>query len=256
MTTDGRYVRLIECEQVPNTITADPTALAQIEGAFAHLCRLIPDRQSLVIYAQTDPVPIDEALASRPPRHRGLGRAGPPRRAARARARRASGCSSATTQTVIAAAGAEQPAVAARWWVAVPYRAGRSRTCARRFAQLAAGARGKTLWQAHREAAIESLRLTDQIDAALRRARIDTWLLDGTQALALLWERLHPAAAELPDSRPARRGLPDRRRDHRRGGRPGAPPDPRGRLRLARRRRSTLARAARGCATRTGRSRR
>ena len=40
-----------------------------------------------------------------------------------------------------------------------------------------AGARGKTVWQAHREAAIESLRLTEQIDAALRRARIDTWLL-------------------------------------------------------------------------------
>src|SRR5947209_13526397 len=63
VTTDGRYVRLIECEQVPNTITADPPALAQIEGAFAHLCRLIPDRQSLVIYAQTDPVPMREALA-------------------------------------------------------------------------------------------------------------------------------------------------------------------------------------------------
>ena len=59
VTTDGRYVRLIECEQVPNTITADPTALAQIEAAFAHLCRLIPDRQSLVIYAQTDPVPMN-----------------------------------------------------------------------------------------------------------------------------------------------------------------------------------------------------
>ena len=24
VTTDGKYVRLIECEQVPNTITADP----------------------------------------------------------------------------------------------------------------------------------------------------------------------------------------------------------------------------------------
>ena len=64
VTTDGRYVRVIECDRVPNTITADPTALAQIEAAFAHLCRLIPDRQSLVIYAQTDPVPIDEALAA------------------------------------------------------------------------------------------------------------------------------------------------------------------------------------------------
>ena len=39
---------------------------------------------------------------------------------------------------------------------------------------------------------------TEQVDAGLRRAGIDTWLLDGTQALALLWERLHPAA-ELTD---------------------------------------------------------
>ena len=197
VTSDGRYVRLIECEQVPNAITADPTALTQIEGAFAHLCRLIPDRQSLVIYAQTDPVPIDEALASdrqataisaeqdRLDDHLEL---------AQARER----LLSATTQTVIAAAGAEQPAVAARWWVAVPYQPviedvrGQARA-------LLANARGRTLWQAHREAAIESLRLTDQIDAALRRARIDTWLLDGTQTMALLWERLHPAATELPD---------------------------------------------------------
>jgi hypothetical protein len=60
--------------------------------------------------------------------------------------------------------------------------------------QLAAGARGRTLWDTHREAAIESLRFADQVDGALRRAGIETWLLDGTQALALLWERLHPAA--------------------------------------------------------------
>src|SRR5207248_1792018 len=39
-----------------------------------------------------------------------------------------------------------------------------------------------------------SQRLAGQVDAVLRRAGIDTWLLDGTQSLALLWERLHPAA--------------------------------------------------------------
>jgi hypothetical protein len=64
---------------------------------------------------------------------------------------------------------------------------------------LAAGARGRTLWETHREAAIESLRLTDQVDAALRQAGIDAWPLDGTQVLALLWDRLHPAAGEVPD---------------------------------------------------------
>ena len=75
----------------------------------------------------------------------------------------------------------------------------------------------RTLWETHREAAIESQRLAEQVDAALRRAGIDTWLLDGTQALALLWERLHPAA-ELtePDepARAARRRVPDRDGDH------------------------------------------
>jgi len=56
VTTDGRYVRVIECDRVPNTITADPSELARIESCFAHLCRIIPDRQGLTILAQTDPV--------------------------------------------------------------------------------------------------------------------------------------------------------------------------------------------------------
>jgi hypothetical protein len=64
VTTDGRYVRVIECDRVPNTITADPSELARIESCFAHLCRIIPDRQRLTILAQTDPVPIHDALAA------------------------------------------------------------------------------------------------------------------------------------------------------------------------------------------------
>jgi hypothetical protein len=104
----------------------------------------------------------------------------------------------ATEQTVRAATTAEQPAVAARWWVAVPYQppAGDVRTQLR---AIAAGARGRTLWETHREAAYESFRLAEQIEAGLRRARIDTWPLDGAQALAVLWERLHPNAQRLPD---------------------------------------------------------
>ena len=31
VTTDGRYVRVIECDRVPNTITADPSELGRIE---------------------------------------------------------------------------------------------------------------------------------------------------------------------------------------------------------------------------------
>ena len=98
----------------------------------------------------------------------------------------------ATTQTVLAAAGAEQPAVAARWWVAVPY-SPRLESAREQLRSLAARSRGRTLWSAHRDAAIESARVTSQIEAALRAAGIETYPLNGTQTLALLWERLHPA---------------------------------------------------------------
>ena len=63
VTSDGRYVRLIECERMPNAITADDGAQTRIERAFAEICRGIPDRQALAIYAQTDPIPVGEALA-------------------------------------------------------------------------------------------------------------------------------------------------------------------------------------------------
>ena len=197
VTTDGRYVRLIECDQVPNTITADRSALARIKDAYEALCRLIPDGQCLVIYAQTDPVPIQDALA---PDERATVIAAAHDRdngqseLARARSR----LFEATRQTVIAAAGAEQPAVTARWWVAVAHRP-LSEDPRRRLQDGLSAARGRTLLASHADAALESERLTEQIDAALRRGGIDTWRLDGTQAMALLWERLHPAADDLPD---------------------------------------------------------
>jgi hypothetical protein len=197
ITTDGRYVRLIECDRVPNTITADPSDLSRIGDAFTQLCRIIPDRQSLMILAQTDPVAIDDALE--PDKQATHTAAEQDRRDGNTQLAAARELLfAATRQTVIAAAGAEQPAVLARWWVAVPY----TPTIAdsrEQLRALAAGARGRTLWETHREAAIESLRLTDQVDAALRQAGIDAWPLDGTQVLALLWDRLHPASGEVPD---------------------------------------------------------
>ncbi len=197
VTTDGRYVRLIECGRVPNTITADPAELGRVEETFAHLCRIIPDRQGLMILAQTDPVPIKDALAGDEQATQTAAsqdrRDGHPE-LAKARSR----LMAATEQTVIAAAGAEQPAVFARWWVAVPYRPVIEES-REQLRALLAGARRRTLWQTHYEAAGESLRLTAQVDAAVRRAGIETWQLDGTQTLALLWERLHPAADQEPD---------------------------------------------------------
>src|SRR6185312_10481080 len=77
-------------------------------------------------------------------------------------------------------------------WVAVPY-SPRPESAREQLRSLAARSRGRTLWSAHREAAIDSARLTSQIEAALRAAGIETYPLNGTQTLALLWERLHPA---------------------------------------------------------------
>src|SRR5579884_3464045 len=63
VTSGGRYVRLVECERLPNAITADQAAIGRIELAFAEICRAIPDGQSLSVYAQSDPIPVAEALA-------------------------------------------------------------------------------------------------------------------------------------------------------------------------------------------------
>jgi adenylylsulfate kinase-like enzyme len=191
VTTAGRYVRMIECERVPNALTADPVTLGAIERAYANVCRTIPDYQGIVVYAQTDPVPLKEALEA------DLELTEVAADADRARGHHALACSrerllEATTQTVLAAAGAEQPAVAARWWIAVPY-SPRLETARDQLRSLAARSKGRTLWSTHREAAIESARVSAQVEAALRSAGIETYPLDGTQTLALLWERLHPA---------------------------------------------------------------
>jgi hypothetical protein len=194
---DRRYVRLIECQRVPNPITADPGRLAVLERAFRELCRTVPDRQSLVVYAQTDPIPIDEALADDRARVAHACKqdaAGGNEELAIARRRFLAGL----TQTVVAAAGADQPAVAARWWVAVPYTP-HTESPRDQLRQAVSQARGRTAWTSHHQAAVQSLALAAQIQAALGEAGIETHLLDGVQSLALLWERLHPAATELPD---------------------------------------------------------
>ena len=200
VTTAGQYVRLIQCQRVPNTITADESRLLILERAFRELCRAIPDRQSLVIYAQTDPIPIDDALAEDRARVEvaceqddaaGNGELAATRRRFLAGLR----------QTVFGAAGSDQPAVAARWWVAVPYQPLVPETPREQFRNAAMRARGKTGWAAHHAAAVGSMQLTGQIQAALAGAGIETYLLGGVPTLALLWERVHPAA-EPPDLDP------------------------------------------------------
>ena len=62
VTTGGEYVRVIECQHVPNVVSADPSILAQVEAGWAELCVAIPDLQGLSFYAQTDPIGVSDAM--------------------------------------------------------------------------------------------------------------------------------------------------------------------------------------------------
>jgi hypothetical protein len=200
VTTDGRYVRVLECAQVPNPLSADESELERVERCYRDLARQIPDGQSLTVLAQTDPV-LD-ALAEDRARvahafTQDTGRGNP--ELARARRRLFAGLE----QTVGWAASAEQPAVTACWWVIVSSRpdhtldetiSGRER-----IRGIIAGSRGRETWPAHLAGAVHSQRFAAQVQTTLGGAGIDAWALDGEQALSVVWHRLHPAAPRTPD---------------------------------------------------------
>ena len=197
VTSTGRYVRLVECERLPNATTADQAAIGRIELAFAEICRAIPDGQSLSVYAHSDPIPVDDALAEDSERvELACDKDERSGRQDLATVRRR--LLKAQTQSVIAAAGSEQPAVAVRWWVATSHtpQAEELRT---RFRQALTPAGGRVPWRSHQRAALDSLRHTEVLCEQLQTAGIEPWPLDGVQTLALFWERFHPAARELPD---------------------------------------------------------
>ncbi len=200
VTRDGTYVRVIDCEFVPNPITADPTEIEAIEEGWAALFGAIPDHQGLSLYAQIDPIPIDDALAedhARVQRAIADDLAATPPREDLARTRRR--FLQAQRQSVTTAASGEQPAVQARYWVAVPWRPELS--IRDRFRDTCTPPRPehRTSWQAHQQAARDSLHYTEQIAGLLVAMAIDPHIAGPVETLALLWERLHPAARSLPD---------------------------------------------------------
>jgi hypothetical protein len=197
VTQDGRYVRLIECERMPNAITADSGAQARIERNLAEICRAIPDGQSISVYAQTDPIPVEDALGDDARRVAAVVQSD--LKAGREDlAEIRSRLLTAQRQSVVQAVGSEQPAVAARWWIAVPHRH-IDEDLGDRFRQALVGSRSRTSWRSHQQAAAESLRQTQLTQRQLAQAGIEAYVLDGVQVLATLWERFHPAARELPD---------------------------------------------------------
>jgi hypothetical protein len=200
VTGDGAYVRVIDCEFVPNPISADPGQITAIEEGWAAVFAAIPDHQGLSLYAQTDPIAIDDAMRADTERvQRAITddlRADPPRtELARTRRR----FLQAQRQSVSVAAGAEQPAVQARYWIAVPWRPAIG--LKERFKDACSPPRSehRTSWEAHQRAARDSLEYTLQIAGLLTGLGIDPMLMGPVEILAGLWERLHPAARTLPN---------------------------------------------------------
>jgi len=168
VTSDRRYLPLIECERMPNAITADAGAQARIERCFAEICHAIPDGQSISVYAQSDPIPADEALAQ-DKRRVELARDRDHKDGQPGLAEIRGRLLTAQRQSVVNAAGSEQPAVAARWWVVVPHRPLEAEL-AGRFRQ-AVIPRGRTAWRSHQRAAEDSLRQAELVRSGAARLR-------------------------------------------------------------------------------------
>ena len=198
VTSEGVYVRVIECQRVPNVVSADEHAIAQVEDAWSELCAAIPDLQGLSFYAQTDPIGISEAMRQDTERvQAAITDDLVHDRGDLARSRRR--FLQAQTQSVSTAARGEQPAVAARYWIAVPYTPALAPLTALRDAWTPSRGVVRTSWERHQRAARESLRYTEQVIARLAGMGVDPYLMGPVEILAGVWERLHPAATGLPD---------------------------------------------------------
>jgi hypothetical protein len=198
VTTQGSYARVIECQHVPNVVSADPSILAQVQTAWAELCAAIPDLQGLSFYAQTDPIGVADAMLEdreRVDQAIADDQAHDRPELARCRTR----LLQAQTQSVTQAARGEQPAVAARYWVAVPYRPALNPVRALKRAWTPAHGPLRKTWGEHQRAARDSLALTEQVIAHLTDMQVDAHLMGPVEILAAGWERLHPAAGALPD---------------------------------------------------------
>jgi hypothetical protein len=197
VTTDGRYVRAIECMRVPNPVTAGPDALERITAGWSRLCGHIPDGQGLSAIVQTDPLPITDALASdRAKAEIAVADdvdAGRPDLAVMRRRLLA-----AQAQTVHAAADSIAAATA-RYFLIVPWIPDHGLAAQLRALRRRKGGVLRMPWAAHQRAARDSLRYVETLLGALAGLGIESRLLGPVEHLAYLWERLHPAAGGLPD---------------------------------------------------------
>ncbi|MCA1697601.1 MAG: hypothetical protein LC790_01320, partial [Actinobacteria bacterium] len=183
VTGAGSYVRVIDCVGVPNPISADPAQITMIEEGWGALFAAIPDHQGLSLYAQVDPIAIDDAMLTD---HERVQRAITDDLAAGcwdlARTRRR--FLQAQRQSVTVAAQGEQPAVQARYWVAVPWQPEIALKQRFKSACTAPHPEHRTGWETHQRAARDSMAYTLQVAGLLTGLGIDPYVMGPVEILA------------------------------------------------------------------------
>ena len=194
ITSEGTYVRVIECEHVLQPWRGDLDHRLRLRERLKQLITRIPDRQALQVIVEAEPLEprraltqdwleIRAAMAGR--RHAGADPA-----AIEAMENFGYGLE----QTVRRSAAAVS-SVTMRWWVVVPYRHRPSGVELPRFR------RGDALTlrlREHEHAAYESSRLAANILSDLRGLECRARELDGSEYLALLSRWFHPGEEPWP----------------------------------------------------------
>jgi hypothetical protein len=192
ITTEGAYVRLIECLQPLQPLRGGREHREAIRERLAALAARVPAGQALQVIIEAEPLDADAALTRDWQEIEAAAAAAEPE-AGEAMRRLGYGLE----QTVRRSAPAVQ-AARLRWTVAARWQP--TLTSWRPYADRARRAPVRTLERrTHERAAADSLRLADTIASELAGAGCQLAPLDGAQALAALARVLAPGADPAPD---------------------------------------------------------
>jgi|LSQX01.2.fsa_nt_gb hypothetical protein len=200
LTTTGRYVRILALDRTPNLFSAGAQDREDVIAARRELCASIPDGQELWVLVQRDPMPpelvgAEDRETAHAVARQDLEDGDHDSAQARIRLHRM------TASTLDLAATGAIGASWARHYVAVVWTP-QADTMRDRLTDLRApadnGAR-RVDFRRHYDAAADSAEYAAYVEAALSDHDVITRRIDGAEALALIWERLHPAAGQHPD---------------------------------------------------------
>lgn len=204
VTTDGRLARLVAIERAPNLYSAQPSELARLERIWQRCSAVIPDEQELWWYALRDPLPLADAVAEDRAAMEVAARAdleAGDEDSARMRARMEQ-----MTELTIAhgAAGAIAASLTRHYalliWEPKP-ETGRElwEDVKRTYLPGADAGPGVIPYPRYAAAASDSDAQISELIGLLTDLEADPRRVDAVEALALIWERLHPAARAVPD---------------------------------------------------------